>query len=240
MTDDDGIPPGLAAAWGLKERPGHGPKRGLNLERIVETAVDMAGEEGLAKVSMVRVAKRLGVSPMALYRYVASKDELLDLMLDAGMGPPPDGRVAAGWREWLTMFAWDYLNVLRAKPWLLQVPISGPPITPNQISWLEHGLKHMSGSGITDREALSVIMLIGNLVRGWAAMTASMAGSDRPEVDYASVLSRVLDPERFPSVVAAITSGAIDDDWDDGDDEFRFGLARVLDGVARLARPDRG
>src|SRR5215472_7517901 len=93
MNQPDGteLPAHVAAAWGVRGRPHKGPKPGLSLDRIVAAAVHVADTEGLAAVSMSRVATELGAAPMSLYRYVAAKDELLALMVDAAYGPPPAG-----------------------------------------------------------------------------------------------------------------------------------------------------
>ncbi len=93
MDDESGtgLPASIEAAWGLRTRPAKGPKPGLSLERIVEAGVKVAVSEGLGAVSMSRVAAELGASTMSLYRYVAAKDELLALMMDAALGPPSPG-----------------------------------------------------------------------------------------------------------------------------------------------------
>src|SRR5882762_3310997 len=75
--------------WGATERPTRGPKPGMSLERIVKTAITVAGEEGLSQLSMRRVAERLGFTTMSLYRYVRTKEEILDLMLETAVGEPP-------------------------------------------------------------------------------------------------------------------------------------------------------
>src|SRR5271169_3965722 len=82
--------PGVAAAWGVRERPHKGPKPALTLSRIVAAAVRVADTEGLDAVSMGRVAAEVGTAPMALYRHVSSKGELLTLMVDAAWGPAPE------------------------------------------------------------------------------------------------------------------------------------------------------
>ena len=66
------LPASIAAAWGLRERPHKGPKPGLSLNRIIDAAVRLAASEGLAAVSMSRVASELGASTMSLYRYVSA------------------------------------------------------------------------------------------------------------------------------------------------------------------------
>src|SRR3979490_2569423 len=80
------LPASIEAAWGLRDRTHKGPKPGLSLGRIVEAGVKVAESEGLAAVSMSRIAAQLGSAPMSLYRYVSAKDELLALMVDSVYG----------------------------------------------------------------------------------------------------------------------------------------------------------
>ena len=98
------LPASIEAAWGVRDRPHKGPKPGLSLPRIVEAGVRVAAAEGLAAVSMSRVAAELGASTMSLYRYVSAKDELLDLMVDAAWGPPPPLEPGQHWRDGLTRY----------------------------------------------------------------------------------------------------------------------------------------
>jgi AcrR family transcriptional regulator len=239
-----GLPAGVAAAWGLRERPGKGPKRGLSLERIVEAGVKVAVSDGLAAVSMSRVAAALGASTMSLYRYVATKDELLALMVDAALGLPPAALAPdEGWRAGLSRWTWAALAAWRRHPWALHIPISGPPATPNQIAWLEHGLSILRDTGLTEAEKLSVILLLTGFVRNEASLAASIAaalrasGSTDQEMmsAYGRLLSRVADPGRFPALHAVIVAGVLDAP-DAPDDQFAFGLERILDGIEARAR----
>ncbi|QKW33649.1 TetR/AcrR family transcriptional regulator [Actinomadura sp. NAK00032] len=231
------IPVGIALAWGLRDRPGKGPRPGLSLPQIVQAALDVARADGLAAVSMARVAKEVGVSTMALYRYVAAKDDLLDLMQDAAYAHPPEAPADKDWRAGLTEWAWAILHALRRHPWVLQMPVSGPPLMPNQIAWLERGLTCLDGTGLAESEKLSVVMLLSGYVRQWAGLSIAVgaAGPDQA-ARYATTLARVIDPVRFPAVSAAMAAGAVNDEWDDGDAEFVFGLDRVLDGIAALTQ----
>src|SRR5215470_2598256 len=245
--DDEGgtgLPASIEAAWGLRPRPSKGPRRGLSLERIVDAAIRVAASEGLAAVSMGRVAADLGAAPMSLYRYVAAKEELLELMVDAACGPPPAGLAPdCGWREGLSGWSWAYLAVLRRHPWVLRIPISGPPITPNQIRWLEQGLALLRETGLTEGEKLSVILLLSGYVRNEATLASNMAAAyaaagatvEDAIPAYRRQLARLTDPVRFPAVRALLDAGVLDR-ADDPDAEFRFGLERVLDGVEALVR----
>jgi AcrR family transcriptional regulator len=239
-----GLPASIEAAWGVRGRRPKGPRPHLSLDRIVEAGVRVAAAEGLAAVSMGRVAAELGASPMSLYRYVAAKDELLALMVDAASHPAPDPPAPdEGWREGLARWAWAYHAALRRHPWILRIPISGPPATPNQIRWLEVGLTCLRGTGLAEREKLSIVILLSGFVRQEATLSADVDAAIRaagatPEQTvsrYGRALARLTDPLRFPALRAVIDCGVFDEP-DDPDGEFVFGLERLLDGVEALVR----
>src|SRR5215212_7242206 len=127
------IPPLLEQLWGLRG-PGRrgGPKPALSVERIVSAAMELADAGGLAALSMSRLAEKLGFTTMSLYRYVASKDDLLVLLLDVGLGPPPDTPLPEGWRAGCQEWAWALLAVYRRHMWAVELPISALPAGPNQ------------------------------------------------------------------------------------------------------------
>lgn len=240
MEDTEtGLPASIELAWGWRDRPVKGPKPGLSLERIVDAGVRVAETEGLAAVSMGRVAKELGAAPMSLYRHVGAKDELLALMLDAACGRPPEpGPDGGGWRAGLTRWAWALLEVWRRHPWALRVEVPGLPNTPNQIAWLESGLACLRGTGLGARAKLSVMLLVMGVVRNDAMMNAQFGAVSEEKrrqavADYGRTIGRLVDEKRFPEMSALLAAGVTDDD-EPPDDEFAFGLDRVLDGVAAL------
>lgn len=235
----DEVPAHVAAAWGLRERPSRGPRPALTLDRIVTAAVAVADAEGLAGLSMSRVAAELGTGAMSLYRYVASKDELVALMVDAAGGLPPAAPPDEDWRTALTRWAWGYLGVLRAHPWTLRIPITEPPCLPNQLAWMENGLRAMAGTGLRPPQKMSVLLLLSGFVRNEATLSADIGGGDLDPQEmmagYGNLLARVLTPERFPALTEVLESGVFHKP-DHPDDEFKFGLARILDGVEVLVR----
>src|SRR5437588_11584179 len=94
----------MALLWGVAESGRRGPKPRHSVEDVVRAAIALADAEGLAALSMRRVAETLQLSPMSLYTYVPSKAELMDLMLDrvAGEMDGPEPR-AGHWRAQLTL-----------------------------------------------------------------------------------------------------------------------------------------
>jgi len=238
-----GLPASIEAAWGVRTRPNKGPRPALSLERIVAAAVRVAPTDGLQAVSMGRVAADLGVSTMSLYRYVAAKDELLALMADLSFEAPPAARrPEETWRDGLSRWAWTELGMYRRNPWVLRILISGPPLTPNAMAWLERGLDCLGDTGLREGEKLSVMLLLTGFVRSQATLQADIAAAQAagaapqdPEMmsSYGRVLARLTDPERFPALHAVIAAGVLDEP-DEPDYDFNFGLERVLDGIETL------
>ncbi|WP_067472530.1 TetR/AcrR family transcriptional regulator [Actinomadura hibisca] len=248
-ADGAGLPGSVDLAWGFRTQPGKGPKRTLTLEQIVDAAARVGAAEGLAAVSMSRVAAEAGVSTMALYRYVASKADLLELMTDHVLGPPPAlPGPEAGWRAGMAAWAWAMRAALVRHPWLLGVPITGPPVMPNTVAWMEAGLSRLRATGLGPGAKVSILTLLGGHVRSQAILFRDMAaslddaGTTEAEMltGYGALLARVADPGRFPELHRLLGEGVFDmgdapgAEADPADAEFAFGLDRILDGVQVL------
>jgi AcrR family transcriptional regulator len=241
-TAEAELPATVAAAWGVRERSQKGPKPALSLARIVDAGVRVADTEGIDAVIMGRVAASLDTAAMSLYRHVSSKDELIKLMVDAAWGDSP-GPLLPGenWRDGLSRWAWAMRAALQRHPWAAHLPISGLPIMPREIAWFEDALACLAGTGLTEARKASVIMLLSGYVRNLAAteadieavVAASGRGVDEWMASYPRMLGQLTDPRRFPALTAFIAAGVFET-ADDPDDEFIFGLGRILDGVGVL------
>jgi AcrR family transcriptional regulator len=244
MTETSPVPPVLQAAWGMRERPTKGPKPTLSVERIVAAAVALARAEGYPAVSMTRVAAELGTSAMSLYRYVASKDELAVLMMEAVVGEPPEPRAdGEAWRAAVERWAHAMFAMFGAEPWFLQVPIAAPPATPRQLAWMENGLAALDDTALPEAEKVSLLLLVNGYIRAEALLRAQMteaARSDGRTVDvviaeFSGLMRHLVRADRFPLLRRAIEAGAMDT-VQDPDDDFAFGLARILDGIEVFIR----
>ncbi len=245
-VDNEGQPPELpasiAAAWGVREPARRGPRPGLHLEQIVTAAVALADAGGIEAVSMARVAGELGVSTMSLYRYVATKDELLALMLDTAAGGVEDVSISSGWRTGLTNWATGQLTFFRRHPWALRIPISGPPITPNRVRWMELGLQALADTGLSELEKLQTLLLVTSFAWQYASMEVDLIAAAQDSSDlsgvsmhaYGTTLAALIDPERFPALTAALDAGILDNTEEEVEDDLLFGLERILDGIAVL------
>jgi len=236
------LPDSIAAAWGVRERPHKGPKPALSLERIVAAAVRIADSDGLDAVSMGRVAAELGAAAMSLYRHVSAKEELLNLMVDAAWGDAPDPLAdGESWRSGLSRWAWAMRASIRRRPWAIRIPLDSLPILPRAVAWFEHALACMQDTRLTEARKASVIMLLSGYVRNVAATEADIAAAmqasglspDEWMSAYPRMLTKLTDPQRFPALTAFIAAGVFDA-ADEPDDEFIFGLDRILDGIEHL------
>ncbi|WBB68700.1 TetR/AcrR family transcriptional regulator [Micromonospora sp. WMMD812] len=240
----------LALLWRTREPASRRGRTDLTVDRIVRAAIEVADTEGLAALSMRRVAERLGVGTMSLYTHVPGKGELLDLMLDTVYGetvtsaPPTDG-----WRARLEHIARESWALYLRHPWLLQVATTRPPLGPNLIARYERELRAVDGIGLTDLEMDAVVTLVGGFVHGAvrgaveAAQAAERTGMTEEQwwQAHAPYLEKAMDPRRFP--LAARVGAAAGEEYQAAGDParaFEFGLARILDGIEVLTRDRPG
>jgi AcrR family transcriptional regulator len=230
------IPRTLRVRWG--EDAAGRRTQALSLERIVASAIAIADADGIAALSMARLAERLGSAPMSLYRYVSNKDELLIFMTDAAPGPPPE-LPAGDWRAALEAWAHALRGVYFAHPWILQVATGRPPLEPGQLAWLDRGLSCFASTTLNERDRVESVLTVLNYVRGEAQIAAILLrgatgeGADPigAQHEYGDLLARFVRPDRFPWLAAASAAGIFDGG---GPDSFAWGLSRVLDGIAAV------
>jgi AcrR family transcriptional regulator len=231
-SDAVALPMAVQLAWGLDEPGTRGPRKGLSLDQVLDAAIEVADAEGLAALSMSRLAKQLGFTTMSIYRYVDSKDTLVQVLSDRVIGPPPVFDEGLSWRDALKAWAAAEFAAIFAHPWWVDIPLSAPPTGPNNMAWLEAGLQALAPTGLPDPVKLQLVMNVSLYVLGRARLMRGML-SEMPQEDnsYPAILARVLDPARFPVLTKALAAQMFeDDDIDWADADFSFGLDRLLDG----------
>ncbi|WP_142027415.1 TetR/AcrR family transcriptional regulator [Blastococcus colisei] len=224
-------------------RPGR--KSALDVDRIVAAAVRLADADGLAELSMRRVAAELHVAAMTLYTHVPGKGELVDLMLDAVLGElyPDEEVVASGaWRKRLRTLAranWDFF--LR-HPWAVHVSTGRPPLGPGLVRKYELELRAVDGLGLSDVQMDSLVTLVNGFVRGTVGGVREKAdaervtgiGEDQWWAATEPYVAQVFDPERYPTAARVGLVAGAERGAHDPDRSFEFGLERLLDGIGVL------
>jgi AcrR family transcriptional regulator len=224
--------------WARPRSGGRGPQPSLSVDAIVAAAVALADAEGVDAVSMRRIAAELGVGTMSLYRYVETKDDLLDLMSDQVMGEGcPGGQRTGEWRTDLRGIAVDYRRLMLRHPWVLPIAASRPPLGPNNLRRTEDLLGVLDGLGLTIAAMSGLTGTVLGFVRGVVLTeiaeteVARRTGLDEDHYrrSVGPYLTRVLAAGEHPLLARFVT---LADHDPDPDEVFRWGLERVLDGVA--------
>ena len=197
------LPPGLDVLWGKRDRGQRGPKPTLTADAIVDAAIELADAGGLEAISMASVAKRLGFTTMALYRYVTSKDELLQLMWN-GSAKGADTIVLQGdtWRERIRQWSMIQREMLDRHPWITQMPMAAPPMAPNSLLFVERGLEALDDAELSDAQKMRAIGLLSSYTLSEARMTndARRAGSGgaQPPTSFEQLLRLLVDEHTYP------------------------------------------
>jgi AcrR family transcriptional regulator len=237
MTPGRGTQAGPPAAfellWGKRAEGTRGPRPTLSAAEIARAGIAVADADGLGGVTMQRVAGELGVTKMALYRYVPGKVELVALMIDTGMGEPPRlAGMAGGWRPRLRAWALRLFELFRRHPWTLEATVGVRVMGPNEIGWLEEAVAALGGTGLDGAQMLDVVVMLVGHARNLAQQTAGTSGESTEGAMADAIAALVAGREdRFPALAGALRSAAASGAQDQALD---FGLDRILDGVELL------
>ncbi|MFJ9739405.1 TetR/AcrR family transcriptional regulator [Streptomyces sp. NPDC101166] len=223
--------------WERPEPPNRPVPAALSRERIVRAAIRLADADGLDAVSLRKVAGALDVRPMRLYGYIAGKEELLDLMVDAAYAEIRP--VGDGWREVLRSLAETTRHAVHEHEWLADLLGGRPQLGPHALA---SGESVMAALGDVDVDAVMPVVaavnayVIGAVRREIAERRAERAtGMDekRWQASLGPYLERTFATGRFPALATVVRDAA----HLDADHTFRMGLDLLLDGIAgRLAR----
>jgi len=237
----------IAATMALLWRePATGARRGpqprLDVDGIIATAIRLADADGLAALSMRRVATELGVGAMSLYTHVPGKAELVALMYDAVLGELYAEPPAGDWRARLTAVARANWDLFVRHPWAAQVGTGRPILGPNLMAKYDAELAAVDGLGLGEVEMELVVMTVTGFVRGTVTGLHEKSAAEREsgltELEWWQAtephLERVFDGDRYPTAARVGPVSGPELGGYPADRAFAFGLERVLDGIAAL------
>ncbi|MFJ8580944.1 TetR/AcrR family transcriptional regulator [Micromonospora sp. NPDC093277] len=216
----------------------------LSRDRILRAAVTLADEAGIESLSMRNLAQDLGVVPMALYKHVANKDELLDGMIDVVVGEIDPLVPEADWKQTVRGRILSARRVLLRHPWAPLAIESRNMATAAILAYLDSMVGALRAGGFTADLAHHVMHAMGSRILGFsqelfdASRQAGRSGPTKPDPPAP------LPPEvaaRFPHLAEIATASSHDNESVVGqgcDDqfEFEFSLDLLLDGIERLQR----
>jgi AcrR family transcriptional regulator len=222
--------------WDRLERQPRGPVPTLTHEQIARAAMEIADADGLRSVSMRHLADRLGVATMALYRYVAGKDDIYDLMLDAAYAEIPPAESGA-WRDVLRSRAVESRAMFLRHPWVTSLMTVRPPLTPNLLANLDGVLSSLDGLGLDVDTMMATAGTVSSFVYGITGSEIAAKEAMRREgweneaeqrESWAPIVRRLIADNHYPMVVRYMLEGSDDDDYER---IFAFSLDCVIDGI---------
>ena len=215
------------------------PRRApLSRDRVLRAAVALADDSGIESLSMRRLADELRVVPMALYKHVANKEELLDGMLDVVVGEidPPDS--GADWKSAVRKRILSARRALLRHPWASRVMESRTNPTPVVLEYLDSMIGIFRAGGFSVNLTHHLMHVIGSRLMGFTQELFDDSRSRSLEPEQLAVMMREM-ARRYPYVVEiagaashegeSVVGPGCDDQF-----EFEFALDLLLDGFERL------
>ncbi|HEX2196560.1 MAG TPA: TetR/AcrR family transcriptional regulator [Actinomycetota bacterium] len=215
------------------------PRPPLTRERVLQTAVALADRGGVEAASMRKIAQELGVVPMALYKHVSNKDELLDGMIDVVVGEidPPSSGV-----DWKAAVRDRILSARRAflrHPWASRLVESRAQPTPKVLAYMDSMIGLLRAGGMSLDLTHHAMHALGSRIMGFSQELFDDSADAAPEMD-AEMLAALSGTyphifEILASVThddASVVGGGCDDQF-----EFEFALDLLLDGLERVSTP---
>lgn len=209
------------------ERP-VAPEGGLSKKRVVAEAVRLADREGVHGLSMRRLANELGAGAMSLYHYVASRDELLDAMVDVVFEEIELLSGGGDWQSAMRRQAVSTRQALARHPWAISLMESRTTPGPANLRYREAFTACLRTAGFSIVMATHANWLLNSYVYGYALQEASLPfdTADGLVEMTADVYLPQIPPEEFPYLnesAMALAAGGYDPA-----DEFLFGLDLIL------------
>ena len=219
----------------------------LSRERILAAAVELADEAGIEALSMRRLGQRLGVDPMSLYYHVGDKDDLLDGLAEsvvAEIAPATaeaetdTGRTEADWQPTLRRTILAARSTMLRHPWAAGVIESRATPGAATMRHMEVVLATLRRGGFSVDLAHHALHVLGSRVLGFSQDLFDDRGADEPDPDEAARMARSW-ATAFPNIAELAMAVRHDGGLGgcDDDEEFRFGLDLILDGLERHRAP---
>jgi TetR/AcrR family tetracycline transcriptional repressor len=206
--------------------------RRLTRDIVVEEALAVLDEGGYEALTIRRLAERLGVVPMAVYRHVTSKDDLTDALVDLAVSRVPLPDPGLDWRDGLRQLAHAIRNTILRHPGVNTPLVTKPALGPSSLVLAEFGFDVMRSAGFHGDDTTRSVNSIVTYTIGFTALEVPrrLAGfeADGTGATALDVAFDQLAPNRFPHTVelrpapAELVSN----------EQFEYGLERLLDGIA--------
>ena len=211
----------------------------LSKERVLQTALELADREGIDALTMRGLAAELGVEAMSLYYYVASKDELLNGIVDLvarEIEVPAAGR---DWKAAIRRSAISFHDALRRHRWATSLMTSGPPgVGPAQLRYSDSLLKRLREAGLSPELTHHAYHALDSHIIGSTLWAAGVSTVMKQKADFVQKFIRELPVDEYPDFAVHVQQHMTKTVPTTGKSEFEFGLDLILDGLENAKKAE--
>lgn len=200
--------------------------RKFSRDQLQTAALTLVDEHGLAALTMRNLADALGTGPMTIYNYVAGREGLEELVVEAVMSQTRWADTAASWDSQVAAIAEGMWQAVRAHPHAIPLILTRRSLDIATLTPAEALLQALSLSGRSGRDLLVAFRVVSGYVAGFAQAELTSPLSAAPP-DIATNRIAALPTDRFPKLIEIATAAA----HSDPHDEFRTGLHLILTGL---------
>lgn len=229
MNDRTNAPAGAAAE----------PRSPLTRKRVLAAALAVADRAGLEALTVRRLAQELGVAPMALYRHVANKDDIVDGIVDLVFAEIAVPAAGADWKRVMRERAISVRRALMRHRWAVGLMESRATPGPANLRHHDAVIGSLRAAGFDLAEAAHAYSLMDSYIYGFALTQMSLPFESSDEIEgVAREMLRSMPARAYPNLAAMITQHAVQPGYDYAA-EFEYGLDVVLDGLEQAVDRER-
>ena len=202
--------------------------------QIIDVALALADREGLLAVTTRRVARELGTGPASLYRHVATRADMIDLMVDAALSEYKTPAVIGDWRTDIVAEHLHRLRYLRSRPWIVDAAQERPHIGPAAIRLLEHTLEQLRDHPCSGQAKLEAVGVLSGMIQTY--LRNERPGQGVLDKEFARARTQLFTRAardgthpRLAEVIAEVAATS----HESADDQLARVLGLVLDGLLR-------
>jgi AcrR family transcriptional regulator len=206
----------------------------LSRERVLRAAMALADESGLESLSMRKLAQALGVEAMSLYRHVASRDDILDGLVDLAISEIEIPAKGANWKTAMRQRARSARDVLSRHLWAAGLFESRRRMSPETLRYADAIIGSLRDAGFSTAMAYRAFFTLDSFIYGFIVQVSSWGIDPKDAPQETARLRPQVSPEMFPNIVAVMEHVMSSKPSPGMSAEFEFGLDLLLDGLERL------
>jgi AcrR family transcriptional regulator len=209
----------------------------LSRQRVLDAAVAIADDVGIASLTMRGLGQRVGVEAMSLYKHVANKDDILDGIVDIVAGEIEVPTIGGDWKRAMRRRAQSAHEVLMRHPWATMLIVSRANVGPSMLRYVDATLGCLRAAGFSWAMADHAWNAIDGYVYGFTLQTLNFPFEPGEYAEVAKAYLPQIPADVYPHLRGL--SLEVIDGRHDGIQQLEFGLDLILDGLDRQLRARR-